>query len=146
MYPLGGDASRWHGVNFGRRATDEWERAAALHNVPTPLSFCRLPIPIPPLLTRVCHSVLSQHLQSKTVTSEPGASGSEHDQPSTTLNESENLAGVQRSAGSEGSADTQRKASLKEKISGGMKVVSGKLGHDKGKVEEGKKLMHGQSA
>ena len=77
---------------------------------------------------------------------EPGAAGSQPGQSLNTLDESENLAGVQRSGGSEGSAETQRKASLKEKISGGMKVVSGKLGNDKSKVEEGKKLMHGQSA
>lgn len=50
---------------------------------------------------------------------------------------------IQRSGGSEDSTEGQRKASLREKVSGGMKVVSGKLGNNKAKVEEGKKLMHG---
>jgi len=53
---------------------------------------------------------------------------------------------VQRPAGSEGNTEGSPKATLKERISGGMKVVSGKIGHDKSKVEEGKKLMHGQGA
>jgi len=39
VHPLGGDVSRWHGVNLGRRALEEWERAAASANVPAPLSF-----------------------------------------------------------------------------------------------------------
>lgn len=60
--------------------------------------------------------------------------------------ESNDLGGTQRSAGSEGESEGQHKATLRERISGGIKVVSGKLGHDKSKVEEGKKLMHGQSA
>lgn len=79
------------------------------------------------------------------MTSEPRTVGSEPGQPRSAPDESENLAGIQRSGGSEGSAEGQHKASLKEKITGGMKVVSGKLGHDKSKVEEGKRLMHGQS-
>jgi hypothetical protein len=39
VHPLGGDASRWHGVNLGRKAMEEWERAAALTNVLTLLLF-----------------------------------------------------------------------------------------------------------
>jgi len=81
--------------------------------------------------------------EPKTVTSEPKTTGSEPGKP---RSESENVTSVQRSGGSEGSAEGQHKVTLKEKISGGMKVFSGKLGHDKSKVEEGKKLMHGQSA
>ncbi|KAF9645776.1 hypothetical protein BDM02DRAFT_3189402 [Thelephora ganbajun] len=69
------------------------------------------------------------------------SAGSEPAQP-----EPKNLSSTQRPSGSEDSTEGQHKASLKEKISGGMKIVSGKLGHDKSKVEEGKKLMHGQSA
>jgi len=82
----------------------------------------------------------SRRLPTETPAPEPKTASPEPD-------EAENLSSVQRSGGSEGSADgQQRKASFKEKISGGMKVVSGKLGHDKSKVEEGRKLMHGQSA
>lgn len=99
-----------------------------------------------PVLIRIWLFVLSQDLPDKPVTPEPKAAGSEPGQPPSAFNESEGLAGVQRSGDSEGSAESQRKASLKEKITGGMKVVSGKLGHDKSKVEEGRKLMHGQSA
>lgn len=40
VHPLGGDASRWHGLNLGRGATEEWERAAALSNV-SPPPLCR---------------------------------------------------------------------------------------------------------
>jgi hypothetical protein len=75
----------------------------------------------------------------KTTSSEPG-------QPHGAFDESENLDSVKGPGSSEGSAEAQRKASLKDKISGGIKVVSGKLGNDKSKVEEGKKLIHGQSA
>ena len=107
--------------------------------------FC-FPIPNSSLLIRAHFFRLLQDLPDEPVTSEPKTTSSEPDQPSSTFNESENLTTVQRSTGSEGSAEGQRKASLKEKITGGMKVVSGKLGHDKSKVEEGKKLMHGQSA
>jgi hypothetical protein len=84
----------------------------------------------------------SRDMPTETPTSEPKTAGPEPGQPSS---EPENLTRVERSGGTEGSAEGQHKASLKEKISGGMKVVSGKLGHDKSKVEEGKKLMHGQS-
>jgi hypothetical protein len=90
--------------------------------------------------------VLTQDLPTETIASESKATSSEPGQPHDAPNESDNLASVKRSGGSEGSADAQHKTSLKEKISGGMKVVSGKLGHDKSKVEEGKKLMHGQWA
>jgi hypothetical protein len=98
------------------------------------------------VLTRVFLFIWTQDLPTDTVTSDPKTTTSEPGQPSSVPNESENLAGIKRSGGSEGSAEGQHKASLKEKISGGIKVVSGKLGHDKSKVEEGKKLMHGQSA
>lgn len=77
--------------------------------------------------------------EQKTTSFEPGQ------QPSV-LHESDNLGGIQKSGSSEGGVEGQHKASLKEKIAGGMKVVTGKLGNDKSKVEEGKKLMHGQSA
>ena len=160
VHPLGGDFSRWHGVNFGRRAVEDWERTAALTNVSTPLSFWCLPIPISSVLTRVFLFIWTQDLptdpvasepkttasEPETTASEPKTTASEPGQPSSAPNEPENLAGIKRSGGSEGSAECQHKATLKEKISGGMKVVSGKLGHDKSKVEEGKKLMHGQSA
>ena len=33
VHPLGGDASRWHGMNLGRGAIEELERAAASKNV-----------------------------------------------------------------------------------------------------------------
>jgi len=145
VYPLGSDASRWRGVNLGRQATDEWERVAALNNVPA-LSFCHLPISVSSRTDSICHFVLLQDIQAETAAPEPVVAGTKPGKSPSPVNQPENLTGVQRSAGSEGSAEAQRKASLREKISGGMKVVSGKLGHDKSKVEEGKKLMHGQSA
>ena len=97
------------------------------------------------VLTRVFRFIHAQDLPTDTIAPEPTTTAPEPGQPSSTSNESENLASIKRSGGSEGSAEGQRKASLKEKITGGMKVVSGKLGHDKSKVEEGKKLMHGQA-
>lgn len=132
--------SRWHGVNLGRGAMEEWERTAALANVPPSLSFC---CHQPPFSYALIHFV--QDLPTEPVKFDRTTAGSEPGQPRTTLDEPENPAGIQRSGGSEDSTEGQRKASLKEKISGGMKVVSGKLGHDKSKVEEGKKLMHGLS-
>lgn len=33
VHPLGGDSSRWHGMNLGRDAMEEWERAATSTNV-----------------------------------------------------------------------------------------------------------------
>ena len=45
MYPLGGEGSHWHGVNFGREATEEWERTTAFTNVSIPLTVWRLPTP-----------------------------------------------------------------------------------------------------
>jgi hypothetical protein len=44
VHPLGGDASRYHGVNLGRGAMEKWERAAALTNVDILLLFRRHPI------------------------------------------------------------------------------------------------------
>lgn len=80
------------------------------------------------------------------VTPEQKTTSSEPLQQPSALNESDNLGGIQRPASSEGGTEGPHKASLKEKIAGGMKVVTGKLGNDKSKVEEGKKLMHGQGA
>lgn len=77
---------------------------------------------------------------------EQRTSSSEPRQQSGAFHESNNIGGLKKSASSEGGAESQHKASLKEKIAGGMKVVTGKLGHDKTKVQEGKKLMQGQSA
>ena len=49
------------------------------------------------------------------------------------------------SAHTQGSKDeTKHKASFMEKVKGEMKIISGKLGGDKAKVEEGKKLKSGQ--
>ena len=45
VHPFGDDTSRWHGTNFGRRAVEEWERAAASANVFTPLSRFYFPSP-----------------------------------------------------------------------------------------------------
>lgn len=84
--------------------------------------------------------------ETETVASEQKTASPEPGQRASVFHESDEPAGIQRSEGSEGSTEGHRKASLMDKISGGMKVVSGKLGHDKFKVEEGKKLMHGQSA
>lgn len=89
---------------------------------------------------------MTQDLPTETAAPEPKTTSSEPSQLRGVSDESENLASVERSGSSEGSTEAQRKASLKEKISGGMKVISGKLAHDKSKVEEGKKLMHGQWA
>jgi hypothetical protein len=86
----------------------------------------------------------SRDLPAENVASETKTSPSEPDKPPRAFNEFEDPASIKRSNGSEESAETQRKASLKEKISGGAKIVSGKLGRDKSKVEEGKKLMQGQ--
>lgn len=98
------------------------------------------------MLIRACLFVLSQDPPTETAASEPKTTDSGPGQARSAFNESENPASVQRPGGSEDSAEGQHKASLKEKISGSMKVVSGKLGHDKSKVEEGRKLIHGQSA
>jgi hypothetical protein len=84
--------------------------------------------------------------ETEAVTPEQKTAGSEPPQQPSSFHESDDLAGIQRVASSEGGTEGQHRASLKEKIAGGMKVVTGKLGHDKSKVEEGKKLMHGQSA
>jgi hypothetical protein len=65
-------------------------------------------------------------------------------QPSASF-EPDNLSGNQMSANG-GTEVQQHKSSLKDKFSGRMKVVTGKLSHDKSKVEEGKKLLSGQSA
>jgi len=124
----------------------ERERAVTLNSVPALLSFCRLPIPVSTVLTRALLFIWTQDLPTDPVASETRTAASEPGQTSGTSDEPENLADIKRSSGSEGSAEGQHKASLKEKIAGGMKVVSGKLGHDKSKVEEGRKLMHGQSA
>ena len=140
VHPLGGDASRWHGVNLGLRATEEWEHAAAF-NVSAPLALSLNP----PLLST---NYLSKNLETETggVTPEQKTTRSEPGQQPSASYESDNLGGIQRSTSNEGGVDGQHKATLKEKITGGMKVVTGKLGNDKSKVEEGKKLMHGQSA
>lgn len=84
--------------------------------------------------------------EPETVPSEQKTASPEPVQTGRASHESNDLGGTQRSAGSEGESEGQHKATLRERISGGIKVVSGKLGHDKSKVEEGKKLMHGQSA
>lgn len=117
-----------------------------LNDVHAPLSSWHLPILVSAVLTRVFLFIWTQDLPTDTVASETRTTASEPGQPSSASDEPENLTDIKRSGGSEGSAEGQHKASLKEKIAGGMKVVSGKLGHDKSKVEEGKKLMHGQSA
>jgi len=39
VHPLGGEESRWHGVNLGRGAMEEWERAADSTNVSVPSRF-----------------------------------------------------------------------------------------------------------
>lgn len=144
VYPLGGDSSRWHGVDFGRRGMEEWERAAALTNVPTPLSPGYFLIFLSCILIRFLPK--DPPTETGVITPEQKTASSEPRGVGWTVHESDNLGGTQRSASSEGGVEGQHKASLKEKIAGGMKVVSGKLSRDESKVEEGKKLMHGQSA
>jgi hypothetical protein len=106
--------------------------------------FWYQPTLLSPLLTQAFLFVWTQDLPAENVASETKTSPSEPDKPPRAFNEFEDPASIKRSNGSEESAETQRKASLKEKISGGAKIVSGKLGRDKSKVEEGKKLMQGQ--
>ena len=42
VHPLGGDRSRWRGLNFGRSGMEKWERAAALTDVFILLCFAIL--------------------------------------------------------------------------------------------------------
>ena len=84
--------------------------------------------------------------ETEAVTKEHETTSSEPPQQLSAPGQSDDPGSIQRSASSEGVAEGQHKAGLKEKIAGGVKVVTGKFGRDKSKVEEGKKLMHGQSA
>lgn len=144
VHPLGGDETRWHGTNFGRRAMEQWERAAALTDVFTPPLLCYSFMFLSCVLIRFPKDPPTE---TEDITPEQNTTKSEPSQQFAAIHEPDNLGGIQRSASSEGcSAEGQYKPSLREKIAGGMKVVTGKLGHDKSKVEEGKKLLHGQSA
>ena len=131
-------------MSFGRGAAEEWERTAATNNVFLSLSFCNSPAFLSYLRA---DSFLLKEPPTETTELEKTTTSEPSELPSTSRESGERL-GIRRSGASEGgtSEGQQHKATFKEKISGGMKVVSGKLGSDKAKVEEGKKLMHGQGA
>jgi hypothetical protein len=44
-----------------------------------------------------------------------------------------------------GSGGSPKKVGFKERVTGGSKVLLGKLGHNQGKVEEGRKILHGEA-
>jgi hypothetical protein len=66
--------------------------------------------------------------------------------PTTTARESHTRTGSNNSTSSASKSvgGTPRKVSLKNKIKGEVKVISGKLGGNLGKVEEGRRILKGE--